>query len=241
MSQVAGLFNKWQRWMRELTRLLQNVLAFHFVGRGFVASLLPHEGKSRRLTDIQFWMLINHVNSTTIAIRRLADEGKRNKKSVSLRNLLENMKTNCHCFTAANMAKHCPHFKQPGITPQLMEKDIKADIDLVTTHTERVHDFVDKMIAHNDPMPLPADVPDLQELDQAIVILHKVFRKWAWILLATDYNPHNPDPLEMLHSDPPDFTHQFRQMWNALDQCPDTRWLLDMRLEVTATGTTTES
>jgi hypothetical protein len=225
MDQTASLFAKWQRWIEDLKRPFHDLIIFKRIADGFVNSLLPHEGKARKPNDVQLWMLINYVERTASAIRRLSDYDKRNNV-VSLRNLLENMKTSAVVITPNNVSKYCPHITIDGKPTMTVKDALDGDIALIRSQTKPVHNFVDTMIAHDDPKSSAIIPAGLHDLDIAIDMLHKVYRKWAKFLTGLPCNLDDPNPIDMLIGEPPEYEPQFRAMWNALDQPSDVRILI---------------
>jgi AbiU2 len=177
--------------------------------------LQPVLGKDTDWGDLVLWMSVNHIAFTATAIRRLADK---DKNSISLYRLLEDVRIHVDIVTADNLSKHVKNWQDigpPGLLSHVAEM-AEVDLKLLVSSGDAVRLFVNKMIAHADINAHKITPPTYDEINETFLDFHRIYRKWALALAAVSCQTHDPNPADLVEMDLPDYTAQFTTMWQAL-------------------------
>ena len=214
-SGTERLFGKWRDWIeKDLLSQFQKIIQLKSIEDAFEATLQPFAETEPEWGELVEWMAINYVGNMASAIRRLADK---RTDVISLRRLLEDAKQNAAVITPDNLSKYRGPIGPAGEPVRgSVEEALASDLKLLTTNGESITEFVNKMVAHHGIDAHKIEVPTCGELRNAIEIFHHVYRKWALFLAGMPCQIDNPNPLELLPDDPPDYRAQFTKMWNSL-------------------------
>ena len=198
------LFNKWRDWIKnDLLSQFQKIFHLKSIGDAFEATLQPFAGTEPEWCELVEWMAINYVGNMASAIRRLADK---RSDVISLRRLLEDAKQNAALITPDNLSKYRGPIGPAGEPVRgSVEWALASDLKSLTTHGESITEFVNKMVAHHGIDAHKIAVPTYGDFRNAIDIFHRIYRKWALFLAGMPCQIDNPNPLELLPDDPPDY------------------------------------
>jgi hypothetical protein len=214
VDRTEQLFHKWQNWLTqslltEFQRLLHNQRIFD----AYLESLNSFIGK-HDASEIAVWMGVNYYEAMCVVIRRLDDADKR---SISLRVLLSDLRENATVLTEENLVKYTPAFRAtPGAKPhdREMESVLSDEIALLDRFGRELRIFVNKRLAHHDAaIPQTATVPNLDVVDRAIFCYHAIFRKYAFLIAGIRCNLKDPDPLDILPPGGQNHKEQFTRLW----------------------------
>jgi hypothetical protein len=221
MDQTAALFEKWQGWLKnDLLQQFQDLIIDQMIADALRKSLGPFAGQEEG-ADIVLWIARGHIANICLAIRRLNDK---DKQSISLRRLLENLKANAFMLTEDNLVKFrggelCPSGEET--TQANIESDLTFDIDMLKKYGDKVHEFADKYLAHHDKNAHKIELPTWGDIREAVRCYHYLYRKWGLIVAGMSCQLDDPNPLDLLPSDVEDYEEQFKQMWRALRDQPE--------------------
>lgn len=120
------------------------------------------------------WVEDLYYHRVYMTIRAMRDGDKR---SYSLRNLLERVKEN-----AGHIECPVPEMRSPGSTT-IDPGAVQADLDALEATAAKVKVFVNKVLAHSDKSKYEVDwIPDPVAVDAAVQLLGDLMRKYALIL-----------------------------------------------------------
>jgi hypothetical protein len=217
MGRVDGLFNKWQGWIRgDLLAQFRHLMKGQQI---YFAFLDTYGGFVDRLGDseVATWMILNHYESTCIAIRRLDDKDPR---SVSLRRLLLDLQRNVDVLTDENLAIHNSTYRrsqEQGVDETSRIKvTLGKEIELLDAFGGQIKEFVNKLVAHRDEETAGVMIPTALVVERAAICYHAIFRKYAFTIAGIPCRFENPDPLDILPPSTEDHRQQFARMWNAI-------------------------
>ncbi len=200
MDQAGRLFQKWQGSIKhELLTEFQWLLRNQRIFNAYLESLNPFVGQIEA-SEIAEWMGLNYYAAMCVAIRRLDDADKR---SISLRVLLANLKANLAVLTEENLARHNPTFRASGKkqdnSAKALAEVLTKEIALLDRFGVDIKVYVNKMVAHLDSaIPRTVAIPNLDTVDRAIFSYHAIFRKYAFLIAGIPCNFENPNPLDIL-------------------------------------------
>lgn len=201
MSDTATLFSKWQSWIDyDLLREIQDLIIFKHIADAFAASLKPFAGKEVDWSDLVLWMSVNYVANTASAIRRLLDQ---DRNSISLYRLLEDVKNHAALLTPENLSTYRGDIG-PWQPPGGIEHALDSDLQLLSTKPQSIRSFVNKTIAHTDRHAHKITPPTYGDFNDAIHMLHRIYRTWALVVAGRGCQGDNPNPNDLLPMDPPD-------------------------------------
>lgn len=215
MDNTAELFSKWQGWInKDLLRQFQNLIIFKHIADGFETSLKPLAGAEAEWADLVFWMSVNYFANAASAIRRLNDH---RLDTISLHRLLKDVKKHAAVVTPENLSAYRGNIG-PVDRNISVEAALDEDLLLLSSSSESIRIFVNKMVAHHADDGHKITVPTYGEIKDAIRIFHAIYRKWALLLAGMSCQIENPNPLDLLEMDPPDYNAQFMKMWKSLGE-----------------------
>ncbi len=216
-----GRFLRWRKWLEEdLLHQIEAILLDSLIFDAFRESLQPYVGQTRG-GEIAEWIARNYSASACSAIRRLGDEDTR---SVSLRRLFEEMKLYSHILTRSNFAAFVGEMNR---TLDLIAGDgvdkvplSMIDLNLKSLHkeSERLNSFVNKFIAHSDADRHKIRQPTYSELDNAVAVVHKLYRKYALLLAEKSCQLDNPNPADLIPGDYEDHKSCFERLWKDSEE-----------------------
>jgi hypothetical protein len=158
------------------------------------------------------WMSVNYIGNSALAIRRLVDHSP---DTISLYRLLADVKSHAAVVTPANLtAYRCNIGSREPV--ENVEATLDSDMRLLDTSGDSIRKFVNKMVAHAAEDAHRITPPTYGEFDNAIHVFHGIYRKWAFFLAGMGCQIDDPNPDDLLPSDPPDYTSQFVKMWSSL-------------------------
>lgn len=76
---------------------------------------------------------------------------------------------------------------------------------------------VNKFVAHTDAHRHKIKQPTYRELDQAIAVVHKLYRKYALLLAGKSYQLDNPNPSDLIRGDYEDYKSYFERPWKVAE------------------------
>ena len=94
------------------------------------------------------------------------------------------------------------------------------DSDLVSLHKEceTLNRFVNKFVAHNDAHRHKIKQPTYWELDNAIAVVHKLYRKYALLLAGKSCRIDNPNPADLIAGDYENHNSCFERLWKGSEE-----------------------
>lgn len=194
LKKYQALRQKWKNWLE----LLQNDLVDLFARQEIFWDLQEIAKKNKKiLTPGAFfdWMCNNYMVSTPIGLRRLTDQDKR---SVSLWRLLYEILENPGVINRETYkALYRSDMQSLGDTAfdlvigkgrkNLSKTQVKSDLCAIEKAEERIRRLVNKKIAHTHLNPHAIKkLPTLNDLDQALNTIDKVFCKYYLLLTACE-------------------------------------------------------
>jgi len=214
MLEAERLFRKWQGWIRqvllaEFQRLLHDQRLFD----AYLENLNPYVGQ-REGAEIAEWIGLNYFQATCIVLRRLDDADRR---SISLRRLLADLKANVQLLTSENMAKYNSKFRSHPNDERNAGKEIEEvlskEIGVLDQFGGQIRVFVNKMVAHRDSDTFGIAIPNIGVIEKAIFCYHALFRKYAYLIAGIPCDFNNPNPLDLLPATDQEYRKQFARLW----------------------------
>jgi len=219
-----GRFQQWRRWLEEdLLHQIEDILLDRRIFDAFRESVQPYVEQTRG-GEIAEWIARNYTASACSAIRRLGDKDTR---SVSLRRLFEEMKLYSHILTRSNldvfvheMGRTLDQIAGDGVD-KVPVSVIDSDLDSLHIECETLNRFVNKFVAHNDAHRHKIKQPTYWELDNAIAVVHKLYRKYALLLAGRSCQLDNPNPADLIPGDYEDHRSCFERLWKGSEEESD--------------------
>ena len=213
-----GRFLRWCRWLEEdLLHQIEDLLLDSHIFDAYRESVQPYVGQTRG-GEIAEWIARNYSASACSAIRRLGDEDTR---SVSLRRLFEEMKLYSHILTRSNfdafvceMNRTLDQIAGDGVD-KVPVSMIDSDLKSLHKESKRLNSFVNKFIAHSDSDRHKIKQPTYSELDNAIAVIHKLYRKYALLLAGMSCQLDDPNPADLIPGDYEDHKSRFERLWKG--------------------------
>lgn len=158
------------------------------------------------------WMGAAHVETTLMAVRRQID---RDKRSVSLRNLLAKIQKHPQALSRQNvLAMLAPEARAFGserfdlfIGPGAAHADpqvVAADVAALDQQTDIVRHYANKRVAHRDQQG-PTTLPTFKDLDDALDVIWGLLKRYFAVLRCLEFAG---DP-----EIPGDWKEIFREPW----------------------------
>lgn len=218
---AGGRFRRWRRWLEEdLLRQIVDLLLDRRFFNAFRESLQPYVGQTRG-GEIAKWIARNYAANACSAIRRLGDEDTR---SVSLRRLFEEMKLYSHILMRLDIdpivgdkGRTFDKIAGEGAT-YLPASLIDSDLASLRDGCETLNTFVNKFIAHHDADQHTITLPMYWELDNAIDVVHRLYRKYALLLAGKSCQLDRPNPDDLILSENEDPKSDFERLWKGSDE-----------------------
>lgn len=215
MDNAAELFRKWQGWINyDLLRSFQDIFIFNHIADGFNESLKPLTGTTPEWSDLVMWMSVNYIGNFALAIRRLGDHGK---DTISLYRLLADVKKHAAVVTPENLAAYRGNIG-PREPVENVEATLDSDMRSLVTSGDAIRMFVNKMVAHAAEDAHTITPPTYGQFNDAVRVFHGIYRKWALFLAGMSCQIDDPNPNDLLPSDPPEYASQFAKMWRSLGE-----------------------
>jgi hypothetical protein len=211
MDEIEQRFQRWVGWIQgDLLLQVQNIVLDDYMFGCFEESLKPYTGKAAE-SEIITWIAKNHVGNICLAIRRFDD---RDRRTVSLRRLLVEMRVSADIITEENLEKYCGIKCGPEPNRPNVRRAIEDDLLSLDKYGGQIRDFVNTIVAHFDANP--GAVPTFGILRQAIDCYHTIFRKWAYVLTGMSFQPDLPNPMDLVPMVEEDYVSQFSVLWRHL-------------------------
>jgi hypothetical protein len=180
------------QWLERIFKDVQDLMVDHHIFWAVQDIIKSNEVLTRTPSHFYQWMGTNFTASAAIAVRRQADN---DKQAVSLRGLLEELKTYPQLFSRQY---HTGLYKAPGMPKdyadscydrivgegrtELDPAMVQIEIDDLVAKTDAIKHYVDRKIAHYDPRGLTQAVPTFNDLEDAIRVLDTLVRRYHLIM-----------------------------------------------------------
>ncbi|HIK13923.1 MAG TPA: hypothetical protein IGS53_01260 [Leptolyngbyaceae cyanobacterium M33_DOE_097] len=203
---------KWAKWLRvihaEVSVLAESAAIYSEIRQVVIDN--PRINKSNQFYE---WMTKNYVDTTLIRIRRLLD---RDKNTVSLSNLLSEMRENLHFLSRErHLSLYLEGMRSTGeaIFDELAGKDVngfpvkqlREDLDCLE-QIRAVHGrYTDKRIAHYDKTKGVEPLGTFQDFDEAVACFEEILKRYNLLLTA-----HLIPSLYVLR---PSWKEIFKEVW----------------------------
>ena len=189
---------RWRLWIERISNDL--IRSRHYHRAWNETRVRWNRNQSLRVpNDAKSWILQSHAGSIALAIRRETD---RDSRSISLRNLLDQLERKARFVTrAAYVALSAPDHRgfaevesskwlEPG-TDHLDPAIPAADLDDLVRETTIVREYVNRSVAHRDGGAVK-DKMTLGDLSLSLDRIEAIAQKYNLILRGTSYGTYEP-------------------------------------------------
>ena len=210
-QEIRNLFAKWRSWLEnELLGQMQNLIIDRRIFLAFRRSVVPFVG--REGAEIAEWIARNYVANVCTTIRRLGD---RHDITISLRKLLEGLHKHADLLTAENFEKYTGIERDLGIASGEIPGVIGKDLEAIDRCSSVIKAFVDITIAHTDKKHNNITLATFGDAELAFERFHFIYRRYAWWLIGTAWQPDDPNPDDLSPPDDENYETLFSRMWQG--------------------------
>lgn len=198
------LETKWDSMFKEIDIYLTKIMESRFFFQKFI-EIIENNAELPENNHFLVWIWENYLYSNSMGVRRLMDHDKRTN---SLYNLLDEIKTNPEILSRKRYASL---FEDTGFKnddtlinsffdklvgegkEHIQPDDVRDDIEILEKKYEKLRKYINMRIAHIDRSKLKK-VPTIRDLDECIVWLEELFKKYYAIFYAGSYTSLVPIP-----------------------------------------------
>lgn len=178
---------KWIRWIDTIYNDLVRLADCRQIFRE-TQEVAQRNPKINRENAFWEFILTTYTPYASLAVRRQMD---RDRRSVSLRLLLEDILKQPHILTRKRLLSSLTRYGMPKQHANqiinktkrmgrvhISKREIKSDIACLKRACRKVHRFVNKTAAHNSKRPLRL-LPTFSDLDNAIDCIESIFKPYV--------------------------------------------------------------
>jgi hypothetical protein len=191
---------RWARWQHDINELkaqVTNLYERQLVWKAYTTSLKQIE-MIELASILHDWMIHNYSDAMTIGIRRLIDRGTTRNEPVSLHELITDISDHVADITVANYvavwhprdqfeeSRAVSAFTQLFPDGLPTQDSLRKEAELIRASADTILVHADKRIAHTD-RDRPAALPKWRDLDDALELVAKVFRRYFLLITCGEY------------------------------------------------------